>query len=383
MKKSLHPLIVVTLLALLGLAMAGVFFTGAPGTPDPASSTAKISGNSAIRLAPVPLVDEQPLKTAQRLAPLAGLPTEQEYAQIALRVADHEVDLAFAYALRRAANQPVPSNPEVRDLNNRLKELRVRAKSEQDDVDRLKQFTANAGAAKKDSDQQQLELAQAKLELTQDEIDDARQDLMRAGGDPQGALQRLLADHEASLQHKDSASPGGAAAAGARGETRQIYGETDSRSALAKLLAWRELHAKQIQLRDAIDEAKNARDDLATQHQRLEEQVRPGAPGNAVPLPAPPASNARVNDSGSDTASALSVVQGSKDMQLGLATLDKRIQDLQQLTGVYANWASFVGIRQRAYVNGLFWSAALILMILLLTLFAEPLLHRFYSRLAP
>src|ERR1700687_431937 len=190
MNKSVHPTIVVTLLVLLALTLAGVFLTGRPAGGDAARVAAKSRANS-----PITQVDEQPLKTAQRLAPQARPAAEQEYAQAALRVADHEVDLAFADALRQASARPVAAasaaTPEVRELNNRLKELRVRAKSEADDLERVKQSMAKAGAGKKEIYQQQLELAQAKLELTQDEIDDAHQDIMRAGGHPQGALQRL------------------------------------------------------------------------------------------------------------------------------------------------------------------------------------------------
>src|SRR4051794_38251778 len=51
---------------------------------------------------PAGLVDVQPLLAAQRLAGMATSPQEQEFAQNALRTADHEVDLAFAAALHNA-----------------------------------------------------------------------------------------------------------------------------------------------------------------------------------------------------------------------------------------------------------------------------------------
>src|SRR5215469_17674815 len=47
-------------------------------------------------------VDMRPLETAQQLAQQAVTHTEQDYAQQALRLADHAVDLAFAAAVEEA-----------------------------------------------------------------------------------------------------------------------------------------------------------------------------------------------------------------------------------------------------------------------------------------
>src|SRR5206468_1480564 len=49
-----------------------------------------------------PIVDIKPWQTAQALAALAYTAEEKEYAQEAERLADHEVDQAFASALRQA-----------------------------------------------------------------------------------------------------------------------------------------------------------------------------------------------------------------------------------------------------------------------------------------
>ena len=51
------------------------------------------------------LVDQRPFQTAQTLAALAVSAEEQRYAQEAERLADHEVDQAFAMALRKASLQ--------------------------------------------------------------------------------------------------------------------------------------------------------------------------------------------------------------------------------------------------------------------------------------
>ena len=57
------------------------------------------------------LVDSQPLLTAQHLAAMATTPKEQEFAKDALRISDHEVDMAFAAALHQATEHapPIPA----------------------------------------------------------------------------------------------------------------------------------------------------------------------------------------------------------------------------------------------------------------------------------
>src|SRR5689334_114285 len=60
------------------------------------------AGPQTQKARPAGLVDDQPLLTAQRLAALAATPEEMEFGKNALRLADHEVDMAFAAALHQA-----------------------------------------------------------------------------------------------------------------------------------------------------------------------------------------------------------------------------------------------------------------------------------------
>ena len=61
-------------------------------------------------------IDQGPILTARRLSLQASGPEEKAFAHDALRLADHEVDLAFADALREAASATPPATPEVREL---------------------------------------------------------------------------------------------------------------------------------------------------------------------------------------------------------------------------------------------------------------------------
>ena len=60
------------------------------------------------------LVDLRPWQTAEALAPLAVTAEETEYAHEAERLADHEVDQAFASALRQASRAVAASHPHGR-----------------------------------------------------------------------------------------------------------------------------------------------------------------------------------------------------------------------------------------------------------------------------
>src|SRR5215470_9521267 len=103
------------LLALIGATIAGVLQTRQPAKVSPEhGQSAQIATSGAA------LVDQSSLKTAQQLASLAATPDERRLAQEALRVADHEVDLAFAEALRQAAEHPPVLSAEGRDIQIRL-----------------------------------------------------------------------------------------------------------------------------------------------------------------------------------------------------------------------------------------------------------------------
>ena len=92
--------------------LAQVLGTGAAylATRETSLPRAKTTASEA---AQTQLVDERPLPTARALAALAITPEEQRLAQEAVRIADHEVDLAFAVALRQAAEQRPAQDPKT------------------------------------------------------------------------------------------------------------------------------------------------------------------------------------------------------------------------------------------------------------------------------
>src|ERR1035437_1289965 len=77
-------------------------------TRDSMAPLSFLTGRGNVRSlgkSPKTLVDLGPWQTAEALAPLAVTAEEKEYARDAERLADHEVDQAFASALRQASAQ--------------------------------------------------------------------------------------------------------------------------------------------------------------------------------------------------------------------------------------------------------------------------------------
>src|SRR5713101_7687881 len=188
--KASQKILLASLLLLLAAALTGVILTRDAGLP-------KILRGGLKRPASMdsPLVDLQPLRTARELAPLALTPDEQPLAQEAVRIADHDVDLAFAIALRQAAENPPPPTAETRATSERMQATQKLAQADQKQIASLTKELAAAAGPLRDKLEEDLELARAQLELDGDELEDAKQDLIRAGGDLRSRIQRMVEEH--------------------------------------------------------------------------------------------------------------------------------------------------------------------------------------------
>lgn len=128
--KSRQLLIIAGLLLLVLAAIAGLMLTRESAQPA-------LSKASKKSVKPPP-VDEKPLQTARSLAPSAATPQERRFAQEAERVSDHEVDLAFAQALRDAGNKVDQASPQNRELFDRLSKAEAGVAKDQARLDELK-----------------------------------------------------------------------------------------------------------------------------------------------------------------------------------------------------------------------------------------------------
>lgn len=354
------------------------------------------------------LVDTHALDTAQQLAPFAVTRLEKNYAQTAEQLADHSVDLAFAAALQDATENPAPLTPETRALAVKIQQTETVVAADQDHVDRLKKQLATARGNAKDKIQAQLDLAQAQLTLDQDSLDDAHDDLTRAGGDKHATIQRLLDQHEASDAHKET----GSAALTAAAEAAE---STQSSSIAAQFKAWSSLQAKKKLLLQARQDSQERATTLTAQYNELKARLdqekqekriihRPSpvlgagaakshkqpAPPSAQPSSAPsPSGPAQEQNATASNASPAQQPEVTIDLlthlsgdQKTLSALNKRIEDEQQLSSNYSNWITLVNTRQLAFLHGMMKSFFWIALIALFVFMANSWVQSFFAEVA-
>src|ERR1035438_1527155 len=105
-KRVFGPLSLIFLFAMVALLVLCLISSWT--TRDSMAHLSFLSGRGSVRSllnSQKTLVDLRPWQTAEALAPLAVTAEETEYAHDAERLADHEVDQAFAAALRQATVQ--------------------------------------------------------------------------------------------------------------------------------------------------------------------------------------------------------------------------------------------------------------------------------------
>jgi len=367
-------LVLSALLVLLILATAGLVLTN--------SWKNSVSNLAAKQSSAETFVDDSPLETAQQLAKVAVTSDEQQYAGAALRLADHEVDTAFDNALRDATRHTPTLSAEAKALQARIVRRQARVDAEQANVARLTELVAKAPASRKDELQQELTLAQAQESLDEDQLGDAHQDFVRAGGDPRTKIQQALQQHEQSVADLDKGIITFATS------SYQISTEqTTARNVLAEFRAWKSLNAKKLQIDSARQDALKRASAFAESHDALEKQiqeqqtpVQAEQPGNSTTSTAPPASPA---SNATTTTDALARVHKLSDDQRILAGLDLRIEDEQTLAGIYGKWSALVFSRERMFLRELLESAFWILLIACLVSLADLLVRGFFLKHVP
>jgi small-conductance mechanosensitive channel len=369
--KLRHWITVVALLALVVGTVVGMFLTEGGQTLLPTRAS-----NGAAKQSPV-LVDQRPLQMARKLASVASTPEERDFANEALRLADYEVDLAFADALREATEHPPTPTQEQRDHMSRNFKAEAVVKTDQELITRLTRQLATASEAAKDELQDQIDVAKAQLELDQDELDDAKQDLLRAGGNPQGKIQQLMQEHEAGA-HADGASANNSSNGDADYQARNLF---------PQIRAWLALHEKRTLLSQARQDALDDVPVLSRAHDTFDQRVKAQEEQKvAVKEKAAGISKGEApSDGGSKKQAAKDALDALKHLsqdQKAVSDLDKRIQDQTELAEIYTNWGTLVASRQRMVVHGMLQSALWILLIVLAVYIVGRLIDRYFIELS-
>jgi len=369
----------IVLLLLVAAAIVGIVWTRElPAPSDETSAT--LNKKAPGRKTPAtqrPLVDQRPLQTARRMAAIAGTPEEQALAHEAEKVGDHEVDLAFFDTLRTAEENPPPLSPEAKQIAERKAKAEQTLKEDQENIALLTRRLAAAAESQKDNLQDQIDVAKAQMDLDQDEVDDASEDLEQAGGDPQSKIKRLQAEHEAG---DHNVAPAGSAV----NAHEQDY---QAHTLLNVVRAWQALREKKAKLQEARDETAAKQERLNQRHVALAAQVekdkdtRDAAKEQAKGFAKNSKAATREESKASAKGAMDALKQHTRD-QKNLADLGRRVQDEQDLNDIYGNWIAIVETRERAALHRIIEAVLWILLVLLAVYIADRLIDRLFVGMA-
>jgi small-conductance mechanosensitive channel len=311
------------------------------------------------------LVDLQPWQTAQVLAPLAVSAEENEYARDAERLADHEVEQAFAAALRQARleTQHRTLSGDALALSQKAAQLEQLKQQDQALVDSLTAKSGgSAGAGNNGSqpipDNSDLEVAKAQLRLDSEEFANAQRDLERASGDHSSQIQEELAAHEASMKSFDTAVAN-------RGQTA-VLAATQNHTLATRIYAWFSQRQREGLIAQAMEEAQNEARSLSAEHTALEAKANVAEAAGAAP----------------DRATRLAFLKDRGIEREILSIDDDRIQTEQQLATLYAKWEAQVKLQHRILLHLILQSLIVVLLILIGMLLCDALVRRLMGRLA-
>jgi small-conductance mechanosensitive channel len=321
------------------------------------------------------LVDQRPWQTAQALAPLAVSVEEKRLARNAERLADHEVDQAFAMALRMAALEPPVLKGKAQALSQTVTTLKATVKEDQATVARL---TVEAAKLPKASDgtvqSDALDVAKAQLTLDNDELGDATENLARMSGDKRGTIQQELTAREASMkkfdEQADNEAPTGVASATQHGT---LYGRAK---------AWFDQRSRMDQIEQAKAQADADVAALTAQQTELEkkESAYEGAITASPSDAAPSGSAATPGDAEAAVKGRVARLGQAHAVAQIHSILEDRIQTQQQLSNVYDQWLAQVQLQHSVVFHLILQSFSMIAFLLLCAALIGALVQMMLNR---
>ena len=343
-------------LAVLLILAAIAWWETAPPAANPKKARAAAAVTST------DLVDQNTYASAQRLLLVAVTAEEQTYGQNALRIADHELDLAFTEALRDVEAHPPALNSAAALIQARILKSQTLVAADQQRVGDLTAALAAAKADQKDKIQDQLDLAQSQLELDKDELDEANQNLVDAGGNPRQQIETMVQEHAA--QTKAQAVPGAPGAAAVKAAPPD-----DQHGSIGKFRDWRLLRQKQAQLEAARSNAEakaqalnSRRAALATGLETTKGSISPDAQPQA----------ARSHD---DAAALVGRTRAIAADQSILTLLNRRIADQNQLAGIYGQWAAVIALQSTVLAHAMLLDVLIVIGVLIVLLLLDSWLQ--------
>jgi small-conductance mechanosensitive channel len=353
------------------------------------SATVVVAGTNAM-----PVIDQHTLLVAQRLARIADTPEEQTLAQQAVQTADHELDLAFAAALQHLEMHPPPLSPEAQKIQEHLLDQEKQLAADTESVKQLSAQLEKAPAAEKPAIQDHLDLAQAQLNLEQDEVQEGNDALLQAGGNVHQRIQSMQKEHEAA-EHAPALPP-----PAATNTLRTLKGM------VGQMGQWLDLRRKQRWLTWAREHVSASADELTLERAKMAAQLEASkalipefsahgthataappqthaAPPAGAPSPtAAPGAPAQAPAAGTATAPAtlLDLTRQIAAEQRRLTLRDERIVARQHLAQIYGKWYEVIASQARTVLHAWLSGAIIVLGALLILLFLDGWLEHLMAR---
>jgi small-conductance mechanosensitive channel len=300
----------------------------------------KAQGNS-----PGNLVDQRPWQTIESLAPLAVSAEEQSLAREAERLADHEVDQAFALALRQAALQTRVLAGDALTLQQRIVQLQALVKEDQAKVETL---TAALKATPATASSDDLDVAKAQLQLDTDELGDATEQLARITGDKRGEIQQELTARQSAMKKFEAqANSGGQIAVLSARRYGTLYG---------RVSAWFDQRSRMALIRQAKSQADSDVATLTAQHADFEKKAAAAA--------ANVASTSTTSQPDTVKSRVALMAQAHALAQIH-SILEDQLQTQQQLSAIYAKWLAQVQLQHSIVTHLALQSLSLIAFLVL------------------
>src|SRR5690242_6845746 len=367
--KPFQKILAITIVLLLGATVYGLIRTGAP--PKVAPSVRKGKQPSS----PQPFVDQTPILTAEALAQMPMPQEELPFAQQALEIADRDMDVAYTAAKREVEDHPAPLTPDAKEIQARLKQAEDTLAADDALVDRLTAEEAKATGARKDDLHNQLVLAQANQQEHQDDVDDAKGDLARAGGDSTSRIEALTQEHDRSSNVVDGLLKNGLKATAVAEQLGLMH----------RFSEWWALHQKQLLLWQAKQQAESAAASFSANHNALEGQSNAepedGAASTATTGQATANATVVANPGQQKSAELVKAAKQRASQKKTLSALDKRIDNEKQLAATYSQWIGVVDSSQRAVLHRILIGLTIILSIALFGVYFATLMDKMVGRL--
>jgi small-conductance mechanosensitive channel len=217
------------------------------------------------------------------------------------------------------------------------------------------------------ADSDDLDLAKAQLQLGNDELNDANEELARVSGDQRGEIQDELTAHEAAMKKYDSQAAGGQIA---------IISSTRRGTLFGRISSWFDQRSRMDLLRQAKGQTDADIAALTAKHDKFEKQAT-AAESAAATAAQPGSADAPAPEVAKSKVARMSQAHALAQMH---NIVEDQLETQQQLSAVYAKWLAQVQLQHSIVghlaLQSLSWIAAILLLSALLTTGVRNLLDR-------